>query len=145
MTDQPKRRGGSSVPSAFDPVYQSPVPEVTDETADQAIPGDREKELFDLYPNLSRTELERLSILPPGTQLEQGAVYFDLRRSGDGPFKALGGQTVPPGALIIAKRDTDYEIWNLLVPQDRFEETHPQIERPEREEHAVINQANLND
>jgi hypothetical protein len=144
MTDLPKPRG-PSIPSAFDPVDQSPIPGLTDETEDQSIPGNRAKVLYDRYPDLTRAELERLSILPPGTELEQGAVYFDLLRPGDGPFKALGGQKVPPDALIIAKRDTDFEIWNRIVEKDRLEETHPAIERPEREDHAVTNQATLND
>ena len=144
MSEIPKPRG-PSIPSAFDPVDQSPVPGLTDEIGNQTIPGDRVKVLYDRYPDLTRAELERLSILPSGSELEQGAVYLDLLRPGDGPFKALGGQKVSPGTLVIAKHDTDFEIWNRIVEKDRLEETHPAIERPEREDHAVINQANLND
>jgi len=76
---------------------------------------------------------------------EQGAVYFDLRHPEWGPFKALGGHVVGEGDLIIAKRETDYELWNRIVPDDRGEETDPAIERPEREAHAVANGASLND
>jgi hypothetical protein len=107
--------------------------------------GSDDKLLYDLHPELTRDQLARLVILRPGVELEQGAIYFDLLRPEDGPIKALGGQTVGEEARVIAKRETDFEIWNLLVPQDRLEETHPVIERPEREEHGVINQANLND
>ncbi|HKG24635.1 MAG TPA: hypothetical protein VKB09_03255 [Thermomicrobiales bacterium] len=80
----------------------------------------------------------------PGTR-EQGPDYFDLRHPERGPFKALGGHVVGEGDLIIAKRETDYELWNRIVPDDRGEETDPAIKRPEREIHAVLNEAALND
>lgn len=117
----------------------------SDLSGDTARLGVDDKVLYDHYPELTRADLARLTILPPGTELEQGMIYFDLLRPGDGPIKAIGGQTVPPDSRVIAKRDTDFEIWNRLVPQDRLEETLPAIERPEREAHGVINQANLND
>jgi hypothetical protein len=109
-----------------------------------SIPG-VEKVLMDRYPDLTRDEVDRFTVLPPGTELEQGAVYFDLRRSERGPFKAVGGQVAGEGELIIAKRTTDYELWNRVVPDDRGEETDPAIERPPREAHAVANEAGLND
>ena len=134
----------STVPGAFDPVYVSPLPDTPGASDERSIPG-VEKVLLDLFPDLTRDEVARFTVLPPGTELEQGAVYVDLRHPERGPFKALGGHVVGEGDLIIAKRETDYELWNRIVPDDRGEETDPAIKRPEREIHAVLNEAALND
>ena len=71
-------------------------------------------------------ELSRLQVLEPGTRLEQGGMYVDLNRLGEGPFKALGGHEATEADRYVAKRDTDYELWNRLVGEDR----DPEIERP---------------
>jgi hypothetical protein len=65
-------------------------------------------------------------VLEPGTRLEQGGVYLDLNRLADGPFQALGGHEATTANRLIAKRDTDYELWNRLAGQD----AEPAIERP---------------
>ena len=44
----------------------------------------------------------------------------------EGPFKALGGHEASESNRIVAKRDTDYELWNRLVGED----SDPEIERP---------------
>ena len=75
---------------------------------------------------LTSDELARLQVLEPGTRLEQGGTYVDLNRLGEGPFKALGGHEATGANRYIAKRDTDYELWNRLVGEDRDVE----IERP---------------
>jgi hypothetical protein len=71
-------------------------------------------------------QLFRLSILEPGTRLEQGGVYLDLNDLDAGPFKALGGHEATAETRYIAKRDTDYELWNRLAGRDDA----PEIERP---------------
>ena len=100
---------------------------------------------MDRFPDLTRDEIARFTVLPAGTDLEQGAVYVDLRHPERGPFKALGGHTVGQEDLIIAKRTTVYELWNRIVPGDRGDETDATVERPPREAHAVANEAGLND
>jgi hypothetical protein len=117
---------------------------VTSLPSEPSIPA-VEKVLMDRYPDLTRDEVERFTVLPPGTDLEQGAVYFDLRHPDRGPFKALGGHVAGDGDLLIAKRTTDYELWNRVVPDDRGEETDATVERPPREAHGVANEAGLND
>jgi hypothetical protein len=92
----------------------------------ESAPAVDEKVLHSRLPELTSDELSRLQVLEPGTRLEQGGTYVDLNRLPDGPFKALGGHDATEGDRYIAKRDTDYELWNRLVGEDR----DPEIERP---------------
>ena len=94
--------------------------------AEESLPADELKDVVNELPQLSDDELARVSILEPGTALEQGGVYLDLDDSAGTPFKAIGGHRVEPGQRIIAKRDTDYLIWNKLAG-DREE---VEVERP---------------
>jgi hypothetical protein len=117
---------------------------VTNSPNEPSIPG-VEKVLMDRYPDLTREEVDRFTVIPPGTHLDQGAVYFDLRHPERGPFKAVGGQVAGEDGLVIAKRTTDFELWNRIVADDRGEETDATIERPPREAHAIANEADLDD
>jgi hypothetical protein len=85
-----------------------------------------DKALHRRLPELTSEELSRLQVLESGTRLEQGATYVDLNRLAEGPFKALGGHEATENDRYIAKRDTDYELWNRLVDEDG----DPEIERP---------------
>ena len=94
---------------------------------DESRPAEDDKAIQrKLVDRLSGEELNRLAVLEEGVALDQGAVYLDLNDMGRGPFKALGGTEAGRGDRIVAKRDTDYELWNRLVGQD--EET--EVERP---------------
>ncbi|MDP8904438.1 MAG: hypothetical protein M3N29_03845 [Chloroflexota bacterium] len=62
---------------------------------------------------------QRVSVLLPGTRLQQGSTYIDLERLDDGPFVARAGDEVAEGRLIAAKNELDYEAWNALVGQQR--------------------------
>jgi len=97
--------------------------------AEESSPASEHKEMYEAFPQLTPAELGRLSLLDTGVDLEQGGVYLDLDKREAGPFKAIGGQTVEKGQRIIAKRDTDYELWNTLAGRDDT----PTIERPEQE------------
>ena len=95
--------------------------------ADESTAAVADKAVYDLLPDLDDAELARLSVLEPGTPLEQGGTYLDLNDLARGPFKAIGGHEAGPGNRYIAKRDTDYELWNRLAGQHR----EPEVERPE--------------
>ena len=95
---------------------------------DETTPAAADKRLHEQLPELSNAELGRLAVLEPGTALEQGGTYLDLADVGRGPFKAIGGQTAEQGTRYVAKRDTDYELWNRLA-RDREVE----VERPVEE------------
>ena len=62
----------------------------------EADAGDTDKKVMQALPDLTDDQLARLSILDPGTPLEQGAVYLNLNDRESGPFKAIGGQEVGP-------------------------------------------------
>jgi hypothetical protein len=94
--------------------------------ADETNPAVEDKVLHHTLSRLDNDELARLDVIEPGTQLEQGGTYLDLNMIEKGPFKALGGHAAAPSERLIAKRDTDYLIWNRLVGQD----AEPDIERP---------------
>jgi len=96
---------------------------------DDSEPAVADKAVHNLLSGFSSDELGRLAILEPGTRLEQGGTYVNLNDLQAGPFKAIGGQEAGRQDRIVAKRDTDYELWNRLVGDDR----EPDIERPETE------------
>ena len=93
---------------------------------EESAPATDDKVLHNRFPELTNEELARLQVLEPGSRLEQGGTYVDLNRLGDGPFKALGGHEASQRDRYVAKRDTDYELWNRLVGED----DQPEIERP---------------
>ena len=92
---------------------------------DESVAAADDPRLRRSFDVLAPEELGRLSYVSEGTPLEQGAVYVDLNDLERGPFKALAGHRVGPGDRYVAKRDTDYELWNRLVG-DR----DPEVERP---------------
>lgn len=94
--------------------------------ADESRPAAADKTLHNRLPDLDAAELSRLSVLETGAALEQGGTYLDLDDLDRGPFKAIGGQEAGAGNRYVAKRDTDYELWNRLSRGDREAE----IERP---------------
>lgn len=86
---------------------------------DRSVPAADDKQLRTQLPELNGDELKRLSILKAGVHLEQGSVYVDLNDLQRGPFKAIGGQEASDDTRYVAKRDTDYEMWDRLVGQGR--------------------------
>ncbi len=77
-----------------------------------------EKALHARLPELDGDELARVSIVAEGVQLDQGGVYLDLNDRRQGPFKAFGNREAQAGNRLVAKKDTDYELWNRLVGTD---------------------------
>jgi len=76
-----------------------------------------DKVLHERLLMLDDAELARLSVLEPGARLEQGGTYVDLNDLSRSPFKAIGGQEADTEHRYVAKRDTDYELWNQMVGQ----------------------------
>ncbi|MGI9146515.1 MAG: hypothetical protein ACR2IK_08240 [Chloroflexota bacterium] len=94
--------------------------------ADESRSAVDDKDLHARLAMLDEAELARLSVLEPGARLEQGGTYVDLNDRSRTPFKALGSQEAGADHRYVAKRDTDYELWNQLVGQAR----EADIERP---------------
>jgi hypothetical protein len=118
--------GGDS----FDAQMRDETPErIREGVTTNVTPGDADKDLTDQFQDLSDDELGRLAIIDPGTPLPQGSVFLALNDLKAGPFKAIGGQEAKPGQQLIAKSETDYELWNRLAGRDDT----PTIERPDTE------------
>ncbi len=77
-----------------------------------------DKGLHRALPELTDDELRRLSVLDPGTALEQGSVYLDLNHLDAGPVTAFGEQIATPSNRFVSKKETDYELWNRLTGRD---------------------------
>ncbi len=65
--------------------------------------------------DLSDDELRRIPVLPPGTRLQQGATYIDLRALQPQEFKAMGGQEADAEHWYVPKSEVDYPLWNKLI------------------------------
>jgi hypothetical protein len=131
---QRERHTNPTGPVPEDPTFAedlAPV-DVSGGHVDDSEPAAADKAVHHMLTGFSNDELARLSILEPGTRLEQGGTYLNLNDLQSGPFKAIGGQEALRRERIVAKRDTDYELWNRLAGDDR----EPVIERPATEGHA---------
>ncbi|MDQ3814893.1 MAG: hypothetical protein M3347_13195 [Armatimonadota bacterium] len=73
------------------------------------------KELYDRLPDLRHDELEQIPILPPGSRLEQGATYIDLRSDKPEEFTATGGMEAGSDNWYVPKSEVDYQLWNRLI------------------------------
>jgi hypothetical protein len=82
------------------------------------------RELADVFRD---DELQRISLLPRGHRLEQGATYFDLCDGRD--FRATADQVVARDGCVVAKSDLDYELWNRLL-HVKVSPTDPRAIRP---------------
>lgn len=111
-------KGPDPVDESFDEQLAEQTPQKVHQQHLEADAGDTDKKVGRLLPNLSDDQLSRLSVLEPGTPLEQGAVYLNLDDRESGPFKAIGGQEVGAKERIIAKKMTDYELWNEIAGRD---------------------------
>lgn len=119
-------KGFEEIDESFSEDLRQQTPEFVRQQHLEAEAGSDDKRVSKMLPQLTDDELSRLSILEPGTPLEQGAVYINLIDREKGPFKAIGGQEANQKDKIIAKKMTDYEMWNRLVGRD----DEPDIERP---------------
>ena len=120
-------RGPDDTPDEFaDDLAPVDRPDELGGHVDESAPAGDDKQLAARLGALTPDELARLSVLETGTRLEQGATYLDLNDIRRGPFKALGGREAGEQNRYVAKRDTDYELWNRLVADD----TEPRVERP---------------
>jgi hypothetical protein len=95
---------------------------------DESILASDDKELKTEL-DLSADELKRLSLLTVGTRLDQGGTYVDLNDPVLKPFRAMGGQEAGEDNRYVAKRDTDYDLWDHLVGQGRSSEVRRPVEQ----------------
>jgi hypothetical protein len=68
-----------------------------------------------LLQDFSDDDLKQLPILPPGSRLEQGAVYVDLNDLDGGEIKARGDMVAERSQWLVPKSEVDYQLWNALI------------------------------
>ncbi len=120
-------KGPEPVDESFAEQMRDETPEsIRQEAATNVSPADADKNLVSKL-DVTGEELNRLSVVEPGTQLPQGSVYLDLNDLDRGAFKAIGGQEAGGKERLVSKSETDYELWNRLAGRDDT----PKIERPE--------------
>lgn len=59
-----------------------------------------------------------LPFVPTGESLIPHDVYIDVLNPGQGPFRALEGQTAGSGNGYVAEKDVDPRVWDHLVRLD---------------------------
>ena len=106
--------GGASAGQRAQEMATVAPPGHTDESESAVL----DKGLHRSLPELTDDELRRLSVLEPGTQLDQGGVYLDLNHLEVGPITAFGDQVAAPNNRFVSKKETDYELWNRLTGRD---------------------------
>ena len=88
----------------------------TGEQAEQDAPTAYDiKALHQALDGFSDDELERITVLPQGSRLQQGATYIDLRTPDRREFTATGDIEAGPGNWFVPKAAVDYQIWNRLI------------------------------
>jgi hypothetical protein len=73
------------------------------------------KELYECLPRLTADELRRIPVLPPGSRLEQGATYIDLRQPHLQEFTAIAGMEAGEHNWYVPKSEVEYQVWNELI------------------------------
>ena len=73
------------------------------------------KELHRRYSGLADDDLRQIPVLPVGTRLDQGSVYFDLNDVDRGEIRAIGDMEAGPENYYVPKSEVDYQLWNRLI------------------------------
>lgn len=76
------------------------------------------KEVHRQLSDFSDDELKKVSVLPTGSRLQQGATYLDLNDRERGEFTATGDMTATEGKAYVPKSETPYPVWNRLIGVD---------------------------
>lgn len=66
--------------------------------------------------------LRQIRVLDEGSRLEQGATYISLNALERGEFTATGDMTAEQENLYVAKQETPYHLWNLLIAVENPEQ-----------------------
>ena len=90
----------------------------------EASPQDRARTAYDIkqmhrkFDHLLDADLKQIRVLPEGSRLEQGATYFDLNHPERGEITATGDLQAEADNWYVAKKETHYNLWNLLIGVD---------------------------
>jgi hypothetical protein len=73
------------------------------------------KELHRQLHEYTSMELKQIIVLPPGSRLEQGAKYFDLKHPEQEEFTAMGSMEASEDNWYVPKTEVDHQLWNRLL------------------------------
>jgi len=79
------------------------------------------KEAHRMLEGITDDGLKQIPVLWPGTRLEQGGTYIDLRDPDRREFTATGDMTASSDNWYVPKDGVDYELWNRLIGIDNPE------------------------
>jgi hypothetical protein len=63
----------------------------------------------------TNAELQQIIVMPPGSRLEQGATYIDLKDPQRQEFTAMGNMEADSDRWYVPKTEIDYQLWNRLT------------------------------
>jgi len=73
------------------------------------------KDLHRRLGDFKDDELKQIPVLPPGTHLNQGGTYVDLRAAAPMEFTATADVVAGSESWYVPKSDVPYDLWNRLV------------------------------
>ena len=73
------------------------------------------KELHSQLKGFSKDEMQQITVLPPGTPLNEGTKYVDLMDDGRQVITGATGMTVGNNSYYVAKNEVDYLVWDRLI------------------------------
>lgn len=73
------------------------------------------KELHSKLKGFSKDEMHQISVLYPGTPLNEGTKYVDLMDDGRQVITGATGMTVENNSYYVAKNEIDYILWERLT------------------------------
>jgi hypothetical protein len=73
------------------------------------------KELHNILKGYTDDELKQITVLPPGSRLEQGATYIDLMNPARKEFTAMGVIEAGSNNYYVPKTEVGYMLWNRLT------------------------------
>jgi hypothetical protein len=90
------------------------------------------KEAHRMLEGITDDGLKQIPVLWPGTRLEQGATYIDLRDPERREFTATGDMVAGRDNWYVPKDGVDYQLWNRLIGIDNPERLYSAPEGPPR-------------
>lgn len=79
------------------------------------------KELHERLEGFSNDELKKITVLKPGTRLQQGATYINLNDPLREEFTGMGDMSVEENNYIVPKSEVPYMLWNRLIGVENAE------------------------
>jgi hypothetical protein len=87
------------------------------------------KQMHKGLSSLPDEELIQIHILSPGTALDNGAAYLDLKDLASGEILATNNMIAGEDNWYVAKQDTPYNLWSVLLGLDQHQLTDTEVNK----------------